>query len=651
VYIRPAYNPRTVKPLRSFLSTTKPGGLNLGRQIWDSQAATRLSTILPLVIFAIALAARFIPGPRTIDDAYITFRYARNILAGNGFVYNPGEHILGTTTPLYTLLLAGIGAISGGTAAPFPQIAMAINALADAITCLLLLKLGRRFGSEFAGVGAALVWAIAPYSVTFAIGGLETSIYVLLLITTVVTYLEERYSLAAVTVGLSILTRPDAVLLVGPLTLDRMVQIWRSLRPNSLAAPSSNKVVRANAKGANFKQILYKEVIPFCVPLLLWFSFATLYFGSPFPHSVAAKSLAYRLGPTEGLIRFIQHYATPFMGHLTFGNRWIGIGLVLYPFLYLLGSMKVFRSDARTWPVVVYPWLYLAAFAIANPLVFRWYLTPPLPVYMLIILVGGERVIGDLLRLGRETSLIYRGEKNLATGGNSRLGKETSPIQHEGKMLAIEADQGLGQETSPDLRWKTSPNLRSREAHRRESGYAESVESKFSRVSFFRGLASLFVILLPLGLIGRDWRIHPDHGLQSPAPEMAWYKLELLYGEAAEILQPLIRPGEVLAAGDVGVLGFKTNDRILDTVGLNSGQSLKYYPTNPDYYVTNYAIPPDLILDNQPDFIVILEVYGRKGFLKDPRFRNDYRQIAKLPTDIYGSDGMLIFERAAQASR
>jgi hypothetical protein len=575
----------------------------------------RLSTTLPLAIFVIAFAARIIPGSRTIDDSYITFRYARNILAGNGFVYNPGEHVLGTTTPLYTLLLAGIGAISGGTAAPFPQIAMAINAVADSITCLLLLKLGRRFGSQLAGAGAALVWAIAPYSVTFAIGGLETSVYVLLLITTVVTYLEKRYSLAAVTGALSVLTRPDALLLVGPVALDRMVQIWRSLRPNSPAMPSPDNSAHADEKDTNFEQILYKEFVPFGIPLLIWFSFAVLYFGSPLPHSVAAKSLAYRLEPTEGLVRFIQHYATPFMGNLTFGNRWIGVGLVLYPFLYLLGAVKVLRSESWAWPVLVYPWLYLIAFSVANPLVFRWYLTPPLPVYLLIILVGGERVIGDLLRLGRQTSLIHG----------------------EGEAPAVEGSKGLGRETSPD------PGRR--EAHRQDSGRARPIEGKAWHTYLFKGVAGLFLIIVPLALIARDWRIQPDHGLQSPAPEMAWYKLELLYGEAAEILRPLIGPGEVLAAGDVGVLGFKTNARILDTVGLNSAQSLKYYPTNPDYYVTNYAIPPDLILDNQPDFIVILEVYGRKGLLLDSRFRKDYRQIAKLPTDIYGSDGMLIFQR------
>ena len=141
----------------------------------------RFKSALPALIVALALLARFIPGPRTIDDAFITFRYARNILAGQGFVYNPGEAVLGTTTPLYTLLMAGLGALTGGVQAPFPLLALLVNALADAATCLLLWNLGRRLGFERAGVAAALAWAVAPFSVTFAIGGLETSLYVALL--------------------------------------------------------------------------------------------------------------------------------------------------------------------------------------------------------------------------------------------------------------------------------------------------------------------------------------------------------------------------------------------------------------------------------------------------------------------------------------
>jgi hypothetical protein len=134
------------------------------------------SKTIPVLIVILALTARLIPGVRTIDDSYITFRYARNLLAGEGFVYNPGEAILGTTTPLYALLMTGLGALTGGVDAPFPQLALGINALADAATVWLLWALGRKLKARWAGTAAALVWAVAPYSVTFAIGGLETSL-------------------------------------------------------------------------------------------------------------------------------------------------------------------------------------------------------------------------------------------------------------------------------------------------------------------------------------------------------------------------------------------------------------------------------------------------------------------------------------------
>ena len=39
------------------------------------------------------------------DDAFITYRYARNIINGHGFVYNLNEPLLGTSTPLFCRLL------------------------------------------------------------------------------------------------------------------------------------------------------------------------------------------------------------------------------------------------------------------------------------------------------------------------------------------------------------------------------------------------------------------------------------------------------------------------------------------------------------------------------------------------------------------
>jgi hypothetical protein len=48
-----------------------------------------------------------------------------------------------------------------------------------------------------------------------------------------------------------------------------------------------------------------------------------------------------------------------------------------------------------------------------------------------------------------------------------------------------------------------------------------------------------------------------------------------------------------------------------------------------------------------PDYVVILEVYGRLGLLIDVRFEQAYELVQKIPTDIYGSDGMLVFARKA----
>src|SRR5271155_2471968 len=47
------------------------------------------------------------------DDAYASLRYASNLAQGLGFVFNPGERVLGTTSPLHTLMLATVIRIVG----------------------------------------------------------------------------------------------------------------------------------------------------------------------------------------------------------------------------------------------------------------------------------------------------------------------------------------------------------------------------------------------------------------------------------------------------------------------------------------------------------------------------------------------------------
>jgi hypothetical protein len=80
-------------------------------------------------------------------------------------------------------------------------------------------------------------------------------------------------------------------------------------------------------------------------------------------------------------------------------------------------------------------------------------------------------------------------------------------------------------------------------------------------------------------------------------------------------------------------------------VGLNSPVSSSYYPLPREDYVSNYAIPTQLILDQKPDVVVFLEVYGRNTLLKSTDFLSRYRFIKEYPTDIYDSKGLLIYKR------
>jgi hypothetical protein len=280
-----------------------------------------------------------------------------------------------------------------------------------------------------------------------------------------------------------------------------------------------------------------------------------------------AKALAYHLDGEEGLIRLLQHFGTPFFEHLTFGTGILILTLPLYLFLSILGIWAGWKIKGG-WTGLVFPWLYLLVFALANPLIFRWYLSPPLPFYFLSLLLGA----GGLLRM-----VVPR-----------------TPVRRR--------------------QW----------------------------------LVFGFVALAWMGLTLRGWQWSPDHGPSAPAPEMAWIRLELLYQRVAEDLKPRLHPGLRIAAGDVGALGYYTGAEILDTVGLNSPVATGFYPLPDAMYVTNYAIPPDLILQEQPDLLVMLEVYGRNGLLQDERFLSQYRKCMEYQTDIYGSRSLMVFCRRVQ---
>ena len=63
------------------------------------------------LLLAVLAAHMLHYGICTQDDAFISFRYAANLIGGDGLVYNAGEPVEGYTNFLWTVLLAGAMAI------------------------------------------------------------------------------------------------------------------------------------------------------------------------------------------------------------------------------------------------------------------------------------------------------------------------------------------------------------------------------------------------------------------------------------------------------------------------------------------------------------------------------------------------------------
>jgi 4-amino-4-deoxy-L-arabinose transferase-like glycosyltransferase len=131
--------------------------------------------IVPALAVAIALAAfamRAAHPPRIGDDAYITLRYARNRAHGQGFVYNPGERVLGTTTPLYTLLLVPGVSLFGSEG--LPRYATQLNAFFGGLSAFSVFFIARKLGGRLAvSAAASLLFALSPVNDMYSIAGME----------------------------------------------------------------------------------------------------------------------------------------------------------------------------------------------------------------------------------------------------------------------------------------------------------------------------------------------------------------------------------------------------------------------------------------------------------------------------------------------
>jgi len=304
------------------------------------------------------------------DDAFITFRYARNLIEGRGLVFNPGERILGTTSPLFTLVCAALYALFG---AALPSAAVGWNALALAAQAFLLYLLVRR---ELPLTALALAaFTLAGAFSPFVYLGLETHTFAALVLAAVWAAQRDRPATAGLLAGLAFLTRHDAALLVPILLL------------------------RYRRKAENRRG--FRFLLAAAAPVVPWLVFATVYYGWPLPRTLNAKQ-----GVSTSL-HYVQHYAELFF---------VLPGLPPSPWVHAVagllavaGAVLVLRRLSTLRPLLGFALSLFVLYALIGPPVAQhWHMYPATLASRLLVLLGALGWLEDGLKVAAAGSERWR---------------------------------------------------------------------------------------------------------------------------------------------------------------------------------------------------------------------------------------------------
>ena len=498
------------------------------------------------------------------DDAFIGYRYVDNALAGRGLVYNEGERVMGCTSPLHLGWVAGWKTVLPGVETP--TLAVRSNLIPYLATAAAIYLIALRAGAGALWSPAlAFVFLTQQHMLRISSGGMESFLFTAFAGFSLVAIADRRAVLTGALIGLAMLTRPEAIVLV-PLAVIRFAREPRRLLACAAVC---------------------------AIPVAAWVAFAWAYFGTPVPHSIVAKSIpVFPLAPGHAYgnvakctVRWMTDVgAVP----LVFDNpltRAIGVAEVFRghaPFVVVVLALAaawfpaVRRSGAYR-PGVAYG-LCVALYARGNPMLFEWYL----PALFVLGLLG---VALPLIGLGA----LLKTRLAVTAAARPRL-------LHRGVMAArLVGIVWLG-----------------------------------------------FVAMADLTLSKRFWTAYV-------AEEEPTRVRIIAYRTAAQAMNGHLKPGDRVAASEIGALGYYLNARILDGVGLVSPKALPFHPVPRDQRPGPGfgMIPGGLVETERPEWIVSMPTFADLSLFRRPWFDAAYAPWAavSLPEPLWGSSEILIYRR------
>jgi hypothetical protein len=343
---------------------------------------TSNALLLLVAVGFVVLAHRKFMGELRFEDALIVLRYARNLVAGEGMVFNPGERVLGVSTPLFTLLSTVFVAWDSARAVELQNL---FGMVCLAVESILAGLLTRRLGYRYLSLPVQIL-VLCNFSLNYLYFGMEVHLYAALVLAIYLLLLAERTATLGVVLGIAFLVRYDAALLallVGSVTWTRS------------------------------RQPPVRMVLAFFIVVSPWLLFSWQYFGTIVPEPLHAKE-----GQT-GFVHYLLHFGRNHTNMLeSFGSlyvrpAWLFPWAVACTALAAVGGWRLIRTDSRCAVMVFYPALHTAVYAaIGADAGFTWHTYFVTPVFWLLLVIGTyESVCAVARRVG-----VERWETVLAAG-------------------------------------------------------------------------------------------------------------------------------------------------------------------------------------------------------------------------------------------
>ena len=336
------------------------------------------------ILVAISLRVVFALETRRVwEDALITIAHAQNVLSGLGLTHHPGEGPTHGFTSVASVAIPVLGELAmpdGGL------IALRLASIGAVVVALwfawhIAVDLNLSAAGRFLVLGYL---AIEQNHIFYGMAGMETQVAVAVVLGGF------RYAIAGdairtgIAAGLAVLVRPELLVLLVPFLL---LAMW--LRSGGMSA------VRTGVVAA---------IVP-----MPWVIFATVYYGTPIPHTIIAKATSFSTLPdadtslgtiVEPLLAHIEPLLRTFMPFRA--DTMVSAVPVPDLLLVLVASMTVVaagigmvdaRRDRRWWGLAGFLLAYTAYRVLFLPTsYYDWYVPPMTAVAILFVARGLDAV-------------------------------------------------------------------------------------------------------------------------------------------------------------------------------------------------------------------------------------------------------------------